>query len=311
MWFDGVWMRVVTKVKPSFPRQRESIAGTLIANQVSGENRHPVMGSRCRGNDGVLIFPKVRRITRPSVLGISAVLLTLTATAANAQAWQCRAPANLSRPKIVVAAPGDVRRKPVDGYILALSWSREFCKSKRSKSRQGGGMQCDGSIGDFGFILHGLWPEAKGPDYPQYCRKAAVLPRSVLSQNICMTPDVQLLQHEWAKHGTCMARTPEAYFKAARLMYGAIDFPDMDRLSRQHKDSKYKKGIPLTVRGLADAFAANNDGLRTDAIRVQTNQRGWLKDLRICLGKDFRPRRCPPFAKGARDAAEVKIWRGS
>ena len=229
--------------------------------------------------------------------------LILPSAAVHAQAWQCRAPANLSRPKIVVAPLGQIRRTPVDGYVLALSWSREFCK-------RGMGMQCDGSIGDFGFILHGLWPEAKGPDYPQYCRKADVLSRAVVSQNICMTPDVQLMQHEWAKHGTCMSRTPEAYFKAARLMFGAIDFPDMDRLSRQYKKSANREGKPLTVRGLADAFAANNEGLRADAIRVQTNDRGWLKEVRICLGKNFRPRRCPAFVQGARDSAEVKIWRG-
>jgi len=230
-------------------------------------------------------------------------ILFVFPTMLHAQAWQCRAPANLSRPQIEIAKPGQIRRTAVDGYVLALSWSREYCK--RSGARAKSLLQCNSKIGDFGFILHGLWPEARGPNYPQYCRRAAVLPRKVIARNICMTPDVQLLQHEWAKHGTCMARTPQAYFGAARLMFGAIEFPDMDRLSRQ-----YKKGKPVTVAGLAQAFADINEGLPANAIRVKTNRRGWLEEMRICLGKNFRPRRCPAFVRGARDAAVVKIWRG-
>lgn len=193
-----------------------------------------------------------------------------------------------------------MRRTAVDGYVLALNWSREYCKGRGGK-----GLQCDGTIGDFGFVLHGLWPEAKGPNYPQYCRKVPILPRKVISQNICMTPDVQLLQHEWAKHGTCMARSPQAYFGAAKLMFEAIHYPDMERLSRQEK-----KGKPLTVDGLAEAFAVNNDGLPASAVRVKASKRGWLQEIRICLGKDFRPRACPAFVQGARGNSSLKIWRG-
>ena len=218
--------------------------------------------------------------------------------AALAQAWQCRAPKNLSRPTLELPEPGQVRRTATDGYILALSWSREYCKGREKDPAMR--LQCSGEIGDFGFVLHGLWPEAKGPNYPQYCRSVGVLSRKVVADNICMTPSVQLLQHEWAKHGTCMARKPETYFGAAKLLFSAIEFPDMDRLSRK----------PLNAAGLATAFAEINEGLPANAIRVKTNNRGWLQEMRICLGKDMKPRRCPVFTQGVPEKAEIKIWRG-
>lgn len=165
--------------------------------------------------------------------------------------------------------------------------------------------QCSGDIGDFGFILHGLWPEAKGPNYPQYCRAVGVLPRSVVANNICLSPSPQLLQHQWAKHGTCMAKSPEAYFAAARLLFGAIAFPDMARLSREPE-----RGTLLTAGTLITRIADLNEGLPTNAIAVKTNAKGWLKEVRICLGRDFKPRRCPAYTRMSPAKAQIKIWRG-
>lgn len=220
-----------------------------------------------------------------------------------AQAWQCQPAQYLPRPALELPKSGQVRRAPVDGYTLALSWSREFCRGRaRDPSMR---FQCSGDMGDFGFILHGLWPEARGRGFPQYCRSVGILPRNVVSRNICMSPSPQLLQHQWAKHGTCMARTPEAYFAAARLMFNALEFPDMARLSREPE-----RGTPLTVAALAERFADLNDGLPANAISVKTNAKGWLEEVRICLGKDFKPRRCPIFSKGAPANTQIRIWRG-
>lgn len=238
------------------------------------------------------------------VLPVAALLATSTAPQpATGQAWQCKAPANLSRPVPVAPKPGEIRRTPVSGYLLSLSWSREHCRGREGDSDNA--LQCNGSIGDFGFVLHGLWPQGAGPDYPQWCRKAPALSRKVVADNICIAPSVKLLQHQWAKHGTCMARKPETYFGAAKLLFQAITFPDMDRLSRRGE-----KDGSVTARVLADAFADNNEGLPVEAIKVQTNRKGWLEEMRVCLDKKFKPQACPAFVKGAPDKAQIKIWRG-
>ncbi len=220
-----------------------------------------------------------------------------------AQAWQCQPPKYMPRPALEMPPINQSRRTAVDGYTLALSWSPEFCRGRTRDPAMR--FQCSGDIGDFGFILHGLWPEAKGPKHPQYCRAVGVLPRSVVTGNICLSPSPQLLQHQWAKHGTCMAKTPDAYFAAARLLFDAIAFPDMARLSREPE-----RGTLLTAGVLASRIADLNEGLPSEAITVKTNARGWLQEIRICLGLDFRPRRCPAFARTSPAKAPVKIWRG-
>jgi ribonuclease T2 len=79
----------------------------------------------------------------------------------------------------------------------------------------------------------------------------------------------------------------------------------MARLSREPES-----GTPLTAQVLAERFADLNDGLSADAVVVKTNRKGWLQEIRICLGRDFKPRHCPKFTRRAPDTAHIKIWRG-
>jgi len=116
-----------------------------------------------------------------------------------------------------------------------------------------------------------------------------------------MTPSARLLAHEWAKHGTCMAKKPETYFRVSRIMFRAVDFPDMDRLSRG----------PLTAAQLRDRFAAMNKGVRADMLRLKVNRAGWLQEVKLCLGRNFRPRRCPAYLRKQPADTAIKIWRGA
>jgi ribonuclease T2 len=245
------------------------------------------------------VFRAQLKISKTLGLMLLASFSGLLSSSAISQAWQCVPPKNLPRPKIETPKPGEARRVPVDGYLLALSWSPEHCRENNDD------LQCSGKMGDFGFVLHGLWPEGKGRDYPMWCKKADLLPRKVIAEHMCMTPSVQLLQHEWAKHGTCMARTPQAYFGAAKLLYDAVVMPDMAQLSRQSADKPI-----LNAGAVAEAFAAINPGLPAKALAVHTTRTGWLKEVRVCLGNDLKPEICGPGKKGAPDNASVKVWRG-
>lgn len=232
--------------------------------------------------------------------GLAAGLLVLTPGAAWAQARDCRVPAVLPRPALVGPSAREPKRDvPVGGYTLALSWSPEYCRTRQTSPADR--IQCGGDAARFGFIVHGLWPEGRGQLWPQYCRPAALLPERLIRANLCAMPSAQLMQHEYAKHGTCANLTPDAYFRTATGLYGALRFPDMGALSRRPN---------LSARQLAEAFAGANRGLDAAAIRIGTNRKGWLDEVRLCLDTAFKPRRCRASAPGARPNATVRIWRG-
>lgn len=230
------------------------------------------------------------------VFALAAVLLGIALTPpASAQSYQCRMPQITSVPQ--VRPDGPVRRLPVTGYVLALSWSPEFCKPR--KDQRSHALQCSGRNGRFGFVVHGLWPQS-GNSWPQWCQATSPTARQV-SRSLCRSPSTRLVARQWAKHGSCMTRRPETYFEVTRILYDSLRLPDFDRLSR-------KEG--LTAGDIREWFLLGNRGWRADAIGVKLNERGWLEELRLCYDRRFRPAACNRRTFGARDGAEAKIWRG-
>jgi ribonuclease T2 len=217
---------------------------------------------------------------------------------AHAQTLNCAVPARIERPRPELPKASEPQRVvPIGGYTLALTWAPEFCHGHARDA--GAKMEC-GSGNRFGFTLHGLWPDGIGKEWPQYCAAAPLLPEKLLRQHVCATPSAQLLQHEWAKHGTCLHTTPEAYFARSTGLYGKLKFPDMDALSRRSVDAGK----------LADAIAGVNPGLPASAIRVTKNARGWLNELWLCLDKQFAYTRCRAGTGGVPANTTIKIWRG-
>ena len=227
-----------------------------------------------------------------------APVLALLAQPAAAQAYQCRAPS--AAPSVpAISRDGPVRQRPVARYTLALSWSPEFCRSRENSAHNA--FQCSGSGGRFGFVVHGLWPEARGSDFPQWCPTRRSPSPALVRQHLCMTPDAALLAHEWARHGACMVPRPETYFGVARTLWNALRWPDYDRLSRQQG---------LTAGEVRQAFVDANPGYRADAVGLVLTDRGWLREMRLCLGRNFRAVACPRGQFGPADSTNVRIWRG-
>lgn len=217
-------------------------------------------------------------------------------TAANAQAYQCRAPQIASVPR--VAPESQPRRVPTTGYTLALSWSPEFCKPR--EGRPAHKVQCSGENGRFAMVVHGLWPQGAGT-WPQWCGSRNALTPAEVRRNMCMMPSARLVARQWAKHGSCMTKRPETYFGVTRILWESLRIPEYDRISREEG---------LTAGRIREAFAEANPGWPRAAIGVKLNARGWLQELRLCYSKRFRPARCDDRRYGARDAAKAKIWRG-
>jgi len=190
------------------------------------------------------------------------------------------------------------RRVPITGYTLSMIWTPEHCFAR---SKRGGGqddMECSG-VASRGFILHGLWPDGDGPNrWPQYCHPVAILTDAQLQAGIGATPSTQLLQHEWAKHGSCMTNDPVAYFRIEDGVYAGIRAPEMATLA-------HRRG--LTVGQFQTAFAAANPGMRADMMRLNLNKNGWLEEVWLCLGLDRRPRTCAASAGGAQPDDLVKV----
>jgi len=194
------------------------------------------------------------------------------------------------------SADQPARRVPTTGYTLALSWAPEYCHARRGGN--GDDAEC-GAHGARGFTLHGLWPDGDGPNrWPQYCHPVAILTEAQMAPALAATPSRQLLQHEWAKHGSCTGADPARYFAEEGRLFRGIAVPDMAALARRRD---------LTGDDVAAAFAAANPGLRPQAVRLNVNKRGWLEEVWLCLGLDKRPRPCPASAGGAPGGAPLRI----
>ena len=223
----------------------------------------------------------------------------LTPMSANAQAYQCRAPNISSVPQI--APDSRPRLVPTTGYTLALSWSPAFCRTRQDSRAHR--TQCSGNSGRFGLIVHGLWPQGSRT-WPQWCpTQERVTPR-IARDNICMMPSERLIARQWAKHGSCMTRRPETYFRVTQILWNSLRIPDYDRISREDYAEDIRQAIALLsdqdrilMDELAGRMEAASDNLDFETAAV------YFGYLWISISVYLR-------ARGHSRLIEARLWRG-
>lgn len=166
-----------------------------------------------------------------------------------------------------------------DYYVLALSWSPNWCEREGDDR---GSPQCDPDE-DFGFVLHGLWPQyEKG--WPSNCRSDFRDPsRSDTRAMTDIMGSSGSAWHQWKKHGRCSGLSSDDYYELSREAYARVSRPEVLRQIDRAMDVG-----PLVVE---DAFLEVNDELDPDEVTI-TCKSGYLQEARICLTKDLEFRTC-------------------
>jgi ribonuclease T2 len=159
-----------------------------------------------------------------------------------------------------------------DYYVLALSWSPEFCYSHPDKP------ECQS--GHHGFVVHGLWPQYTD-GYPEHCSNAPGLPDP--SQLADIMPDTGLVTHEWSTHGTCSGLDAENYFKLLRQAFTSIRIPD--------RFAAPGHNFSIAPQEVKKEFLQANPNLREEEMTVSCGN-NYLTAVSFCMTKDLRPTTC-------------------
>lgn len=176
---------------------------------------------------------------------------------------------------------GDIKNNPTEFYVLSYTWAPNHCKGKDADPGSRDYLQC-GSGRDFGYILHGLWPQGtfKNPgNYPRACEgDQKKIDRAVLDKYLCMTPSVDLLQHEYENHGTCMhdenLEDPDVYFGKAFELHSTLALPK-EEIADEGEGKRW--------------FSQNNSHLIEDSVYFDAKTKEW----RICYDRTFSIITCP------------------
>jgi ribonuclease T2 len=166
-----------------------------------------------------------------------------------------------------------------DYYVLALSWSPNWCLREGDARRAD---QCDARH-DFGWTLHGLWPQFER-GYPSDCPTDAPGPSRAAGEAMAdIMGSAGLARYQWRKHGRCSGLDGNAYLDLSREAYNAVVRPPVLR--------RLQEEVTLPASVIEEAFLEANPGLKPDMLTV-TCKSGQIAEVRLCLSKALVPRYC-------------------
>lgn len=223
----------------------------------------------------------------------------------------CRLPQSIKQPEL--QRIDYTNNVPVDSYVLAISWSPEFCSQNASQSPDN--FQC--ALNQFEFVVHGLWGQndkAKSKfDHPRNCAQSVVEP-AIIKQMLCVLPGSKLIQGEWQKHGTCTGLTQKDYFSKTQILWSEFKRPTMQALIKDYQlreDARVKGGYEIQAGQLLDAFINKNSTagiagkLSKQALSIQVGKGGYLREIFVCYDKNFKYQACKQ--KGMPDNYTLRI----
>jgi ribonuclease T2 len=163
-----------------------------------------------------------------------------------------------------------------DYYLLNLSWAPAYCSANAGHASSS---ECDPAH-HFGFVVHGLWPQNNDGSYPQNCSPASPVSQSIVQHMLPIMPERGLIQHEWARHGTCTGLASQEYFGEIETAFRKIQIPADYR--------NPKNAVNASPAEIEQKFAQANNA-PFGAFRVVCSRE---LDVEVCLTKDLQFRVC-------------------
>ena len=180
---------------------------------------------------------------------------------------------------LAIPAMAQDRAGTFDYYVLSLSWSPNWCAYEGDAR---GSDQCDARH-DYGWILHGLWPQYHR-GYPEYCNTSERPPSRAMTRDMADIMGTSgLAWYQWKKHGVCTGLSASAYYQLSREAY--------DRVNRPQVFRKLDKAVRLPAAVVEEAFLKANPDMEPDGVTV-TCRAGHIQETRICLSRDLDPVPC-------------------